>query len=80
MLNEVDVMVNLAATTNFDERYDVALDLNTFGAKFLANFAKKCVKLKVLDHVSTAYVLGEKTGLILENSYSMKKPLMVFQA
>ncbi|XP_052876289.1 alcohol-forming fatty acyl-CoA reductase-like [Gossypium arboreum] len=50
MLNEVDV-VNLAATTNFDERYDVGLGLNTFGAKFVANFAKKCVKLKVLDHV-----------------------------
>ncbi|MBA0609834.1 hypothetical protein Godav_010767 [Gossypium davidsonii] len=75
MLNEVDVVVNLAATTNFDERYDVALGLNTFGAKFVANFAKKCVKLKVLVHVSTAYVSGEKTGLILENSYSMGETL-----
>ncbi|MBA0553078.1 hypothetical protein Golob_012295 [Gossypium lobatum] len=75
MLNEVDVVVNLAATTNFDERYDVALGLNTFGAKFVANFAKKCVKLKVLVHVSTAYVSGEKTGLMLENSYSMGETL-----
>ncbi|KAL1155233.1 hypothetical protein V6Z11_A08G010300 [Gossypium hirsutum] len=75
MLNEVDVVVNLAATTNFDERYDVALGLNTFGAKFVANFAKKCVKLKVLVHVSTAYVSGEKTGLILENSYRMGETL-----
>ncbi|RYR55046.1 hypothetical protein Ahy_A06g030297 [Arachis hypogaea] len=31
--NQVDVIVNLAATTNFDERYDIALDLNVFGAK-----------------------------------------------
>ncbi|XVF19737.1 hypothetical protein REPUB_Repub11eG0136700 [Reevesia pubescens] len=75
MWKEVDVVVNLAATTNFDERYDVALGLNTLGAKYVANFAKKCVKLKVLVHVSTAYVSGERAGLILENPYSMGETL-----
>ncbi|XWS52865.1 hypothetical protein CRYUN_Cryun11dG0108900 [Craigia yunnanensis] len=75
MWKEVDVVVNLAATTNFDERYDVALGLNTLGAKYVANFAKKCVKLKVLVHVSTAYVSGERSGLILENSYGMGETL-----
>ncbi|WRX32116.1 Fatty acyl-coenzyme A reductase [Theobroma cacao] len=75
MCREVDVVVNLAATTNFDERYDVALGLNTLGAKFVLNFAKKCVKLKVLVHVSTAYVSGERSGLILENSYNMGETL-----
>ncbi|XVE79280.1 hypothetical protein DITRI_Ditri14bG0045100 [Diplodiscus trichospermus] len=75
MWEEVDVVVNLAATTNFDERYDVALGLNTLGAKYVANFAKKCVKLKVLVHVSTAYVSGERSGLILENAYSMGETL-----
>ncbi|XWS28591.1 hypothetical protein CRYUN_Cryun25bG0083500 [Craigia yunnanensis] len=75
MWKEVDVVVNLAATTNFDERYDVALGLNTLGAKYVANFAKKCVKLKVFVHVSTAYVSGERPGLILENSYSMGETL-----
>ncbi|KAE8720805.1 putative fatty acyl-CoA reductase 5 [Hibiscus syriacus] len=75
ILNEVDVVVNLAATTNFDERYDVSFGLNTFGAKFVADFAKKCVKLKVLVHISTAYVSGERAGLILENPYSMGETL-----
>ncbi|XP_022752581.1 fatty acyl-CoA reductase 3-like [Durio zibethinus] len=75
MWKEVDVVVNLAATTNFDERYDVALGLNTLGAKYVANFANKCVKLKVLLHVSTAYVSGERSGLILENSYRMGETL-----
>ncbi|KAL4312409.1 hypothetical protein GQ457_01G038530 [Hibiscus cannabinus] len=75
MLNEVDIVVNLAATADFHERYDVALGLNTFGAKFLTNFAMKCAKLKVLVHVSTAYVSGERTGLILENPYSMGEAL-----
>nr|TKR83366.1 hypothetical protein D5086_0000268710 [Populus alba] len=67
--SQLDVVVNLAATTNFDERYDVALGINTMGAKHVLCFAKKCVKLKVLVHVSTAYVSGERAGLILETSY-----------
>ncbi|KAJ8551986.1 hypothetical protein K7X08_028429 [Anisodus acutangulus] len=75
MWREVDIVVNLAATTNFDERYDVALGINTFGARHVLNFAKKCNKLKVLLHVSTAYVCGEKEGLMLEKSYNMGETL-----
>lgn len=73
--SQVDVVVNLAATTNFDERYDIALGLNTFGAEYVLNFAKKCVKLKALVHVSTAYVSGEREGLILENPYQLGETL-----
>ncbi|KAE9620604.1 hypothetical protein Lal_00019252 [Lupinus albus] len=69
--NETDVIINLAATTNFDERYDISLGLNTFGVKYTIDFAKKCTKLKVLIHVSTAYVCGEGEGLILEKSYHL---------
>lgn len=67
----IDVIVNLAATTNFDERYDVSLYLNTFGAKYVLDFAKKCTKLKVLVQVSTAYVSGETAGLVKESPYFM---------
>ncbi|XP_054789965.1 fatty acyl-CoA reductase 3-like [Prosopis cineraria] len=69
--SQTDVIVNLAATTNFDERYDVALGINTLGAKHVLSFAKKCTKLKLLVHVSTAYVSGEKRGLIAEDPYRM---------
>ncbi|XP_026390088.1 alcohol-forming fatty acyl-CoA reductase-like [Papaver somniferum] len=65
--SEVDFVANFAATTNFDERYDVAFDINTMGAKHVLEFSKKCVKLKLLLHISTAYVWGEKSGLLLEN-------------
>ena len=34
-------------------RYDVVLGINTFGALHVLSFAKKCIKLKVLLHVST---------------------------
>ncbi|KAJ1440661.1 hypothetical protein SESBI_01727 [Sesbania bispinosa] len=69
--NQIDVIVNLAATTNFDERYDVALGINTLGVKHVLSFAKNCINLKVLVHVSTAYVCGEKGGLILEDPYQL---------
>ncbi|XP_059430368.1 fatty acyl-CoA reductase 3-like [Corylus avellana] len=73
--DQIDVIVNLAATTNFDERYDVALGVNALGAKHIISFAKKCVRIKVILHVSTAYVCGEKGGLILENPYRMGETL-----
>ncbi|KAG8387509.1 hypothetical protein BUALT_Bualt02G0028500 [Buddleja alternifolia] len=75
MWKEIDVVANLAATTKFDERYDVSLGINTLGAKHVLNFARKCNKLMVLLHVSTAYVSGEKEGLILETPYKMGETL-----
>ncbi|WJX50076.1 alcohol-forming fatty acyl-CoA reductase [Trifolium repens] len=71
LYDQTNVIVNLAATTNFDERYDVALGLNTFGVKHVLNFAKNCINLRVLVHVSTAYVCGERGGLIVEDPYQM---------
>ncbi|CAL5011510.1 unnamed protein product [Urochloa decumbens] len=68
---EIDIIVNGAATTNFYERYDVAFDTNVMGAKHICEFAKRCEKLKMLLHVSTAYVAGEKEGILPE------KPLLV---
>nr|XP_043634375.1 fatty acyl-CoA reductase 3-like [Erigeron canadensis] len=75
MWRDVDVVVNVAATTNFDERYDIALALNAFGARNVFNFAAKCVNIKLLLHVSTAYVSGEKPGLILETPYRLGEAL-----
>ncbi|URE23005.1 fatty acyl-CoA reductase [Musa troglodytarum] len=72
---EVEVVVNVAATTNFDERYDVALGVNVLGAKHILEFAKRCVRLEMLLHVSTAYVAGEQSGLILEKKFLMGETL-----
>ncbi|KAF7106504.1 hypothetical protein CFC21_107225 [Triticum aestivum] len=68
---DVDIIVNGAATTNFYERYDVSFDTNVLGAKQICAFANKCTKLKMLLHVSTAYVCGEQEGLILEKPFMM---------
>ncbi|KAK1367390.1 Fatty acyl-CoA reductase [Heracleum sosnowskyi] len=66
---EVDIIINSAATTTFDERIDIALDINTRGAAQIVNFAKKCEKLKLYVHVSTAYVSRQSKGEIIEESF-----------
>ncbi|KAK6119897.1 hypothetical protein DH2020_046371 [Rehmannia glutinosa] len=75
LYQEVEIVLNLAATTNFDERFDVALGINTIGAANVLNFSKKCSKLRVLLHVSTAYVCGEKEGLVLETPFKFGETL-----
>ncbi|KXG25392.1 hypothetical protein SORBI_3007G169900 [Sorghum bicolor] len=66
LAKEMDVIVNVAATTNFYGRYDVSLGVNVMGVKHLWEFAKQCANLKMFMHVSTAYVSGDSTELILE--------------
>ncbi|CAD5332372.1 unnamed protein product [Arabidopsis thaliana] len=75
MMQDIDIIISSAATTRFDERYDVALGINTFGAINVLNFAKKCVKPKLLLHVSTAYVCGERPGHIVEKHFAMGESL-----
>ncbi|KAL2228298.1 fatty acyl-CoA reductase 2 [Sesamum indicum] len=71
LTQEVDVIINSAANTTFDERYDTALDINTGGPTRLMSFAKKCKKLKLFLQVSTAYVNGQRQGRIMEKPFSM---------
>ncbi|KAK3415644.1 hypothetical protein EUGRSUZ_H01619 [Eucalyptus grandis] len=75
MWREIDIIVSSAATTKFDERYDIALAVNTFGAKHVAEFAVRCVNIKMLLHISTAYVCGNMTGIIQEKAFSMGETL-----
>ncbi|GAY32624.1 hypothetical protein CUMW_003360 [Citrus unshiu] len=44
--NEVDVIINSAASITFHERYDIAIDINTRGPAHIMTFAKKCKKVK----------------------------------
>ncbi|KAI3826368.1 hypothetical protein L1987_00415 [Smallanthus sonchifolius] len=68
---DVDIIVNSAANTTFDERYDVALDTNTGGPSRLMSFAKKCKKLNLFLQVSTAYVNGQRQGRIMEKPFNV---------
>ncbi|KAJ8749883.1 hypothetical protein K2173_013798 [Erythroxylum novogranatense] len=71
MMSELDVVLNFAATTDFNERYDIALGANTIGAMHALSFSQRCAKVNLLVHVSTAYVCGESSGFIRENSYRL---------
>ncbi|XP_060964986.1 fatty acyl-CoA reductase 1 [Cannabis sativa] len=75
MFKDVDFIVNCAATTDFFERYDVALATNTIGILNLLSFAKKCIKLKKLLHLSTAYVSGERDGIVPEKAFEFGETL-----
>ncbi|KAH0668192.1 hypothetical protein KY285_029398 [Solanum tuberosum] len=75
MFKEIDIIINSAATTNFDERYDIAMNINVVGAKNVLKFAKSCKKVKMLLHVSTAYVCGKTTGILSEKSFVMGETL-----
>ncbi|XP_044447325.1 alcohol-forming fatty acyl-CoA reductase-like [Triticum aestivum] len=50
-------------------RYDVALNSNALGAKNVCEFGKKCCNMKLLLHVSTAFVAGTQEGLLLERAF-----------
>ncbi|CAL5080169.1 unnamed protein product [Urochloa decumbens] len=75
MTQEINVIVNGAATTNFYERYDVALDVNVMGVKHMCQLARQCPNLEVVLHVSTAYVVGERQGLIMERPFKQGETL-----
>ncbi|KAL0428643.1 UNVERIFIED_CONTAM: Fatty acyl-CoA reductase 2 [Sesamum latifolium] len=68
LTEEVDVIINSAANTTFDERYDTALDINTGGPTRLMSFAKRCKKLKLFLQVSTGKYISDK---IMEKPFSM---------
>jgi long-chain acyl-CoA synthetase len=64
LAKNVQVVMNSAATVVFDERLDLALDLNTLGPQRLLELARKSGGVYV--HISTAYVSGKRTGLVPE--------------
>uniref|UniRef100_A0A0E0HAC5 Fatty acyl-CoA reductase n=1 Tax=Oryza nivara TaxID=4536 RepID=A0A0E0HAC5_ORYNI len=63
---ETNIIVHMAATVNFAERYDTALAINTMGVKHMIDFASKCTNLELVLLVSTAYVNLMKQGIMME--------------
>jgi long-chain acyl-CoA synthetase len=66
LTEDIDVIVNSAAVVVFDERLDLSLDLNTFGARRMMDFARDCRKLRAVVHISTCYVSGAAEGWVKE--------------
>ncbi|OEL29049.1 Fatty acyl-CoA reductase 2 [Dichanthelium oligosanthes] len=73
---EVDIIVSSAANTSFNERYDVAMDINTLGSFRIMSFAQRCQRLKLFCMcqqvgVPKPYVSRQKQGMALERPFRL---------
>eukprot|EP00347_Sterkiella_histriomuscorum_P008623 403344386 len=66
---EVNVIINNAASIDFNLRLDQAIQINYMGPQRLLALAKQCKNCDVFTHVSTCYVNSEKQGFIDEKVY-----------
>ncbi|KAK9185671.1 hypothetical protein WN943_026030 [Citrus x changshan-huyou] len=71
MYRQIDLVVNVAAITKFDERYDALLDTNTMGAFHVLSFAKKCTKMQMLVHLSSGKYIMYLLGLRKRNPFEI---------
>ena len=56
LTQECDVIINCAASTDFNLQLDLAIEINIDGALRMQELAHECKHLEVFCHVSTAYV------------------------
>lgn len=74
LANELNFIVHLAATVNFNERLDLALQMNTLGGLRVLALAKTCRHLQAMVHVSTCYVNYRRKGRNLVNEERLYPP------
>mmetsp|Transcript_6857 Transcript_6857/g.12463 ORF Transcript_6857/g.12463 Transcript_6857/m.12463 type:complete len:1134 (-) Transcript_6857:48-3449(-) len=74
----VNFILHSAASVDFNQRLDQALQINTFGSLRILELAKQCAGLEAYVQVSTAYVNCDKRGWIDERLYpSNRDPELV---
>ena len=56
MKNEVEVIINSAASIDMNGSIHEMLQIDYFGPKRMLDFAHECKNLRVFNHISTAYV------------------------
>jgi len=60
-------VIHGAATTRLNEAPEIARNINLEGTLRVLGFATTCRNLDLFAHVSTAYVCGDREGLVLES-------------
>lgn len=71
LMKELDVLINCAASVDFNEQITDAINVNYNGCMRVLDLAHQCKKLQIFTHVSTAYVNCEKKGFIKEQIYDI---------
>jgi long-chain acyl-CoA synthetase len=64
---ETTQVIHSAATVRFDHSLEEARRINVEGTRRMLDFAAGMRQLRCLAYVGTAYVAGERTGLVREN-------------
>ena len=69
----IDAVINVAGVVDFNPPLDEALDTNAFGAQNLVALARALGGAPLM-HTSTCYVVGNRQGLILEETPGDRHP------
>jgi long-chain acyl-CoA synthetase len=64
---EITRVIHSAATVRFDHSLEEARRINVEGTRHILDFAGCAPKLRTFAYVGTAYVAGERTGLVRED-------------
>lgn len=67
LTGEVSEVFHLAAIYNLAVPYEIAQRVNVEGTSNILEFCAACSGLKRLNYVSTAYVAGDRTGVVYEH-------------
>jgi thioester reductase-like protein len=68
---EVTRVIHSAATVRFDHALDEARQINVEGTRHILDFAAASRNLRSFAYVGTAYVAGERNGLVLETELAV---------
>ena len=72
LVQELDIIINVAASVNFDDPLLDAIQINYMGCMRMLELAKECKKLEIFTHVSTAYANCNLFGNINEKVYDLE--------
>ncbi len=72
LINEIDLFLHAAALTSFNLPLDKIRSVNVHGTRNVLELVKKCKNVKKFIFLSTIYVCGKRTGIILENEREHK--------
>ena len=71
--SDCHILINCAASVNFDDPLQDALRINYFGCMRMLELAHECEQIQVFTHVSTCYVnCNMPGGLIEEKLYDVE--------
>jgi len=73
LTQQVTHVIHCAASIKLDEPLSIARRINVEGTKKVLRFARNCPRLTVLSHISTAYVAGDREGVIRETELDCRQ-------